>query len=349
MKSVRNVFDQICSFENLFCSFHKARRGKRYRDYAVEFERKLEENLLCLRDELLAGVYVPGRYRAFYINEPKRRLISAAPFRDRVVHHAVIDILEPHFDRSMVEDTYACRRGKGTHAALDRCQEHLCRFEWALKCDIRKFFPSIDHDLLIAKLERKIQDERTMKLLRLIIRTGNSQELVTAWFPGDDLLTPAQRTKGIPIGNLTSQFFANFFLSGFDQFVKRDLGCRGYVRYMDDFILFSDSKDQVGNWLDAVMECLSAIRLKLHPRKQEIFPSKNGASFLGFHVYRERRRLLRANIRLVRKRLRLNVRLRRSGKISWGEFNQSLVSWIGHASHGNTWLFRKALFSVIKF
>ena len=348
MKSIRNVFETICSFENLYVAYQKARRGKRYRDYAVHFERRLEENLLELKQELLTDTYHPGAYRAFYIREPKKRLISAAPFRDRVVQHAVIDVIEPLMDPILIEDTYACRKSKGTHAALDRCQYYLQRFDWVLKCDIMKYFPSIDHELLSKILGENIRDMRTLNLLNLILGTGNAQEPVLAWFPRDDLLTPAERRHGIPIGNLTSQFFANFYLDGLDRFVKQELRCRGYVRYMDDFILFGSTKQQLFQWRDQIRIFLSGIRLRLHNRKQEIFPTKNGVSFLGFHLFAWHRRLSQTNIAYFKARTKTQMLMVHNGLMNFVTFRQSLVSWIGHASHGNTWNLRKVLFREIR-
>ena len=348
MKTIRNVFEQICSFENLYQAFQKARRGKRYREYAVEFENRLEENLLRLGEELRTGSYIPGEYRIFYIHEPKRRLISAAPFRDRVVHHALIGVIEPIIDKKLIEDTYACRNGKGTHKAIDRCQYFLQRFDWVLKCDIRKYFSSIDYLILIDQLTLYIKDKRTLNLIETIIHHSNEQEFILGWFPGDDLLTPLERKRGIPIGNLTSQFFANFYLNEFDHFIKQELGCKGYVRYMDDFVIFGDSKENMFEIRTKIKEYLIELRLRLHPKKQEIFPAQNGLPFLGFYLFRDRRRLLRSGI------IRFNLRVKKqmfalsTGRMSLFEFKQSLMSWIGHAKHGNTWMLRRRLFEKIK-
>ena len=347
MNSIRNVFDHICSFENLLCAFQKARRGKRYREYAVDFENLLEENLLELAEELKTGAYLPGDYRTFYIREPKRRLISAAPFRDRVVHHAVIGVIEPYFDKKLIEDTYACRKGKGTHKALDRCQYFLKRFNWALKCDVRKYFPSIDHLILSEQLRKYIEDERTLGLLEKVIVHSNEQEFVKAWFPGDELFTPLERRKGIPIGNLTSQFFANFYLNEFDHFIKQELGCKGYVRYMDDFVIFGGSKKKMFEIRAKIKDYLLELRLRLHPKKQEIFPAQNGLPFLGFYIFRDRRRLLRSGIIRFNLRTKQQVLALSTGRLSLCEFKQSLMSWIGHAQHGNTWRLRRSLFEKI--
>ena len=344
MKSIRDIYNNICSFENLFTAYQKARRGKRYLYYTVQFDSHLEENLLELSDELKTQTYHPGKYRTFWIQEPKPRLISAAPFRDRIVHHAMIDVIEPLIDNSFIEDSFACRRGRGTHAAIDRCQHYLRRFPWVLKCDIRKYFPSIDHDILFSLIKRTIREPRTLWLTSVILKTSNEQETVKMWFPGDDLLTPIERRKGLPIGNLTSQFFANMYLDGLDHFIKQELKCKGYVRYMDDFILFGQSKECMWEWKMNIINYLARLRLKLHPKKQEILPSRNGIPFLGFTLYTNKRRLSKGNIRSFKQRSQSQVRELEDGRISISEFNNSLISWIGHASHGDTWRLRGKLF-----
>jgi len=210
-----HLFDRIASFENLLAAALRAARGKRSRPNVAEFLADLGSNCLRLHRELSDGTWRPGAYRTFWIHQPKRRLISAAPFCDRVVHHAVCRVIEPVFEPTFIHDSYACRVGKGTHAAVDRYTEFCRRVlrlggeGYVLKCDLRKFFPSLDHEILLDILARKIGCRRTLDLLRLIVESSNPQEPVAAYFPGDDLFTPHERRRGLPIGNLTSQFFAN--------------------------------------------------------------------------------------------------------------------------------------------
>ncbi|HBE67465.1 MAG TPA: Retron-type reverse transcriptase [Planctomycetaceae bacterium] len=173
----------------------------------ARFEFALERELWALREQLVTKAYQPGEYRSIYIYEPKKRLISAAPYRDRIVHHALTGVLEPIFEPTFIFDSYACRAGKDTHAAVSRCQQFTRRFRSVLKADIRKFFPSMDHEILKSRLARKIKDPDVLWLAGLIIDNSNPQEDVTHYFPGDDLLTPLERACGIPIGNQTSQFF----------------------------------------------------------------------------------------------------------------------------------------------
>lgn len=347
MKTIRNIYHEISSFENLYNAYQKARRGKRYLEYAVEFEQHLEENIINLSQELGDKSYLPGSYRTFWIKEPKPRLISAAPFRDRVVHHALIDVLEPLMDPIMIEHNYACRRGKGSHLALHASQRYLRRFSWVLKCDIRKYFPSIDHQILLEIMKKHISDTETMHLISIILNGSNPQESVLHWFPGDDLFSPIERRKGLPIGNLTSQFFANMYLNGFDHYIKQKLGIKGYLRYMDDFLLFGNSKADLFEIRAKIVNYLSGLRLRLHPRKQEIFPAKSGISFLGFTIYTYLRRLSQVNIKRFRCRMQSKITDIEKGRLTYDDYKRSLIGWIGHARHGDTWRLRELVFSKL--
>ena len=205
------MYDELTSWPNLLLAYRKASKGKRGKANVAAFEYRLEDNLCLLQEELRRQSYQPGPYHSFFIHEPKRRLISAAPFRDRVVHHALCNLIEPIFERSFIDDSYANRAGKGTHRALDRCQAFARRNHYVLQCDIRQFFPSIDHALLRGVLWRKVSDPCVRRLIDQILAGGAhvlSEEYEMVWFPGDDLLA-ALRPRGLPIGNLTSQFWAN--------------------------------------------------------------------------------------------------------------------------------------------
>jgi hypothetical protein len=200
------------------------------------FEYPLADHLLELQSQLLSSSYQPGQYEHFTIHEPKRRKISAAPFRDRVVHHALCNIIEPRFERRFIPDSYANRLGRGSHRAVDRFQQFACRYTYALRLDIVKHFPSIDHEILQTILAKGIPEEDVMELVDKIIASGDGvldEEYEMCWFPGDDLLACC-RPRGLPIGNLTSQFWSNCYLHPFDQFVKRELSCPAYLRYVDD-------------------------------------------------------------------------------------------------------------------
>lgn len=230
MNRHKHLFDAVTSFANLLSASRKARRGKRDKAAVARFEYDLESELLRLQDELKSGRYCPGEYHTFWIEDPKHRLISAAPYPDRVVHHALCNVLEPIFDRTFIHDTYACRAGKGTHAAIKRFQLFARSNRYVLKCDVQKYFPSIDHEILLEEISRKLGCKKTMALIRRILENSNPQEEALHYFPGDDLFTPLERRRGIPIGNLTSQLFANLYLNRFDHFVKEELRQKCYLR-----------------------------------------------------------------------------------------------------------------------
>ena len=319
MKRQNGLYEQICSFENLLAAAYRARRGKRARLDVLSFHFELERHLLRLRAELLERDYKPGGYRSFWIRDPKRRLISAAPYRDRVVHHALCRIIEPVFERGFIHASYANRVGKGTHRALDHATRLARRQPWVLKCDIEKYFPSIDHEILLARLARRIKCRDTMWLLNRIIANSNAQEDVFRYFPGDTLFTPLERRRGIPIGNLTSQFFANVYLDGFDHFVQERLGCSGsgagYIRFADDFLVFGESKEWLAGLPVKLQEYLNGLRLRMHAGKCQVMPVKLGVPFLGWRVYPDHRRLRRATGVRIQRRWRELVWERRAGKI----------------------------------
>ncbi len=215
-KRLDRLFDGIASFAALRAAALRAVLGKRRKPGAAAFMANLERELLRLERELIDGSYRPGRYTVIEVTAPKPRRVSAAPFRDRVVHHAVHAVIGPLFERGFVFDSYANRTGKGSHAAVDRYERFRDRFRHVLRCDIYRYFPAIDHAILKADLRRRIACEPTLRLLDAIVDGSNAQEPVDLHYPGDDLLAPLDRRRGLPIGNLTSQFFAILYLDGFD-------------------------------------------------------------------------------------------------------------------------------------
>ena len=235
-KCYQNLYPQIYHPLNLWTAYKKAARGKRAKAYVATFEYDLEKHLIELEEELCQQTYTPSGYHNFYIQKPKRRLISAAPFRDRVVHHALMNIIEPFFERQFIHDSYANRVGKGTHKALDRCTYFLRRHRYVMHLDVRQFFPSIDHHILKGILSRKIGDTDVIELIAKIIASGvgvQAEVYAMVYFPGDDLFA-ASRPRGLPIGNLTSQHWANVYMNELDQYTKRKLKCRAYIRFVDD-------------------------------------------------------------------------------------------------------------------
>jgi hypothetical protein len=347
-KTYRNLYPQVCSWENLHAAWRKAAKGKRGREPAATFEFDLEANLLQLQRELADQTYAPGPYHSFYIHDPKRRLISAAPFRDRVVHHALCNVIEPIFDRSFIFDSYANREGKGTHRALDRCQAFARRFRYVLQCDVRQFFPAIDHDVLRGVLGRKIVDPDVIWLVDRILESGIgvlTEEYDMVYFPGDSLFAVA-RPRGLPIGNLTSQFWANCYVSPFDHFVKRELRCKGYLRYVDDFLLFADDKRTLWAWREAVVAQLATLRLTIHPGAHPR-PTTEGIPFLGFVIYPTHRRLKRRNAVKARRRIKGLLAAYRAGDIPLDRVDASIQGWINHARYGDTWGLRRDMLKSV--
>ncbi|MFQ5614608.1 MAG: reverse transcriptase domain-containing protein [Anaerolineae bacterium] len=345
MKTYKNLYPRLCAFDNLFHAFRKARRGKRGRPDVAAFEHNLELELPRLQDELVAETYRPGRYRHFTIYEGKPRRISAAPFRDRVVHHALCNVIEPIWETRFIHDSYACRVGKGTHAALDRCTYFARRYRYVLQGDIVQFFPSVDHAILYQALARYIADSRTMRLIERIIASGrgiHAADYRMQWFPGDDLLA-ATRPRGLPIGNQTSQFWANVYLHAMDDFVKRTLRCPAYLRYCDDFLLFADDKPTLHRWRREIETFLVGLRLKLHPYKTVVYPVTNGIPFLGFLVFPDHRRLARSNGVRFQRRWRRLIAAYSAGQIDRQQVEASVRGWVAHAAHGDTYGLRRSL------
>jgi retron-type reverse transcriptase len=336
MKRYDGLWEQVIAWENLLLAARKARRGKRGRAEVMHFEFQREAELLRLQAELSGGTYQPGAFRSHWIVRPKRRLISAAPYRDRVVHHALMNVLEPILDRHFHPHSYACRHGKGTHAAADRLQHLLRRFRFFVQCDIRKYFPSIDHEILKDLFRRLIRDGRVLDLMDLIVDHSNRQEPVLDYFQGDDLFTPFERRRGLPIGNLTSQWFANWYLTGLDHYLTSHLGLRGYVRYCDDFVLRHDDRAALSELLVAVRDWLSHARLRLKRSSPPVTPVQAGLTFVGYRIWRTHRLLRKQNIRQFRRRVRWMRRAYARGSVEWSAIKPRLDSWMGHARQADS-------------
>jgi retron-type reverse transcriptase len=355
MKRFTNLWCQITAFANLLEATRKAQKGKRYRDNVLAFNYNREAELLNLQASLRNQTYCPGAYRTFEIVEPKRRLISAAPYRDRVVHHALCNVIVPLVEPSFIYDSYANRVGKGSHRALDRFTRFARSNRYVLQCDLQRYFPSIDHELLKSVIRCKIKCKETLWLIDTVINNSNEQPPAVFHFPGDDLLSPLTRRRGLPIGNLTSQFFANWYLNPFDQFVKNTLRAKRYVRYVDDFALFSDDKAFLQDARCAIEANLATLRLKIHPVKSQLFETGHGANFLGFRVFPVgeafpkdiRVRVRTENLRRARRRLRRLKAESALGERSSKALVQSLQGWEAHLKHGDTWQLRQQIFTLL--
>jgi len=345
MKRTGELWRQVTSWENLMEAARAAARGKRTRPDVARFLHQIEPNLCGLQRELEGGTYRPGGYRTFCINDPKPRQISAAPFRDRVVHHALTRVLEPVFEPRFTAHSFASRKGFGQHRALRLARDACRRYRYVLKCDIRKYFPSIDHAILKDLLARVIKCSRTLELAGRIIDGSNEQEEVIEYFPGDSLFTPFERRRGLPIGNQTSQFFANVYLNPLDHFALRELRPGLYLRYVDDFVLFGSDKRELRSMAERIREFLQGLRLSPHPRKFRVYCCSEGVTLLGWRILPAQMRLARPNVVRMRRRLKKMAAAYREGRLRFEQVNCRVHAWLGHAAFGDTWRLRQNLFA----
>ncbi len=316
MRRIGDLFPVLHSFDNLLSAYRKARRGSRKNKENTAFFFHLEKELLLLQTELKAGVWVPRPVRQFEIFDPKQRTISVAAFRDRVVHHALVNLLEPLYERCFCFDSYATRKGKGVHAAVRRAQSFLVQNNWFLKSDVEKYFDSIDHNLLLQLLSRKIKDKPFLALCETVIRANNDTG------------------KGLPIGNRTSQFFANVYLTPLDYFVQQTLKPSGYVRYMDDFVLFSNDKHLLKKMKSHTEAFLrDRLQLSLKPSATFFNQRMNGLSFLGTRIFPALIRLRKQNLRRIVQRIGTREWQFTSGRLEEVVFLQSMNSYWAMLSH----------------
>ena len=337
MKTYKNLYNRICSWDNLYLAVEKARRHKTRKGYVEDFGLRQDREIRNLRKALLDGSYQPSGYRQFRIYDPRERLISAASFRDRALHHALCNVLEPILRRRFVADSFSCQRGKGTAAAQERCRSYTNRYRYVLKCDVAKFFQSIDHEILKAKLARIVRCEPTLEICNRIIDSSEDEELAPVYFPDDNLFTPHQRARGLPIGNLTSQLWANFYLDQMDHFIKEELRAPAYARYTDDWLIWSDETRPLHVWRLEIENRLADERLKLNIKKTRCFPVTEGVPFLGFRFYPGRApRLLGEVKRRFEKRARRQWASIHQGRMLRDDANRSAAGWRAFAEYGNT-------------
>ena len=345
MQTYRNLYNKLCSFENLHIAFRKAKRNKGFNLHIAEFELNLEAELFKLKHELETTTYEPRPLRQFPIREPKTRLISASHFRDRVVHHALCNVIETIFDKTFIYDSYANRKFKGTLAAVLKFDEYKRKvsgngrllpdakdnnqvFGYALKADIRHYFDTVDHEILIRIIERKIKDEKVLWLIKKILDNHVSE------LPG----------KGMPIGNLTSQFFANIYLNELDYFVKHKLKAKHYIRYVDDFMLLNPTKQILEEWKNQINGFLkNNLKLDLHPEKSKVMALQSGTKFLGFRVFYKYKLLKKSNIRRMKHRINDFIEMYMNGLTDKIEILDSIDGWEAYAMHANTYKMRKQM------
>lgn len=354
MRRFSGLFDQIVSFENLYEAYRSAARLKRFRSDVLKFTRNVEENLIIIQNELIHKTYEVGRYREFYVYEPKKRLIMALPFRDRVVQWAVYRVVEPLLDKQFIFDSYACRQGKGVQKAADRMQYWLRRLwrhhgqqVYYLKLDISKYFYRIDHDILLSILGRKFDDPDLVWLFEKFVRSEHTDFGV----PLGDHGFEQERIKGIgmPIGNLSSQLFANLYLNELDQFAKHQLGLKHYIRYMDDIIALHPDKGrlhQARREIEIFLE--EKLRLTLN-NKTAIRPVHTGVEFCGFRIWATHRKVRKGTVKKIKGGLKFLQRAYARGDWSLEEVNSTIQSYIGYLKHANTYNLRNRMFERVRF
>ena len=330
MKRYGNLFEEVCSFRSLHEASQKALRSKKSKPRAIGFWIELESELLRLERELRTGGYAPRPYRTFVIQEPKQRRICAGDFRDRVVHHSLCSVIEPFLERSYIFDSYACRKGKGSHAAILRTQKFIKKFKFYLKLDVRKFFDSVDHDVLKKQLRRKFKDRKLLDLFDIII---------------DHQVPWTEEGRGIPIGNLTSQHFANLYLDQVDHFIKDVLGIKGYVRYMDDMVLFGNEKSELWDAFGEIDRFLyESLRLSVKTQSVILYPNFEGISFLGFRVFPGVLRIDRRGWKRFRYKFIKKHRAFEKGLIDYITLIRSSSALVGHVSFADSRNLRSMFF-----
>jgi RNA-directed DNA polymerase len=323
MKSHSNLYQKIVSYNNLFLAYENARRNKAKKQYVIEFENNLNNNLKLLRTELLLHSYQPKPLKTFILRDPKTRKISKSHFRDRVIYHAICNIIEPIFDRTFIHDSCANRKGKGTLFALKRfkrfqrkttknCSSYGC----CLKANIRHYFLEVNHNILLNIIKRKIKDEKVINLIKKILDNGKVKQCI-----------------GMPLGNLTSQFFANVYLNELDYYVKHQLRAKYYIRYVDDFIILHSSKKQLEEWKNKINNFLNNnLKLQLHPEKSKIIPLSRGVDFVGFRNFYYFRLLRKRNIR----KMKSKINLYKNNQITKNKIIKIYQGWQAYAIWANT-------------
>ena len=333
-----NLYEELCSYENFKLAFKNARRGKTQKSYVIKFEKNLKENLLQLRTELLTQTYKPRPLKTFILRDPKTRKISKSAFRDRVVHHAICNIIEPVFDERFIHDSYANRIGKGPLNAIKRFDKLKRKVSknntircFVLKADVKHYFHTVNHEILMKLLKRKIKDERLLWLIKIILTNYKTET----------------KGKGMPLGNLTSQFFANVYLDKLDQFVKHKLRAKYYIRYVDDFVILHQSRKVLEIYKEKINQFLQEkLDIELHPDKSQVLKLEKGICFLGFRVFYHHKLIRKKNMKKFEKRLEEMKKLYQKEKIDREKVIEKFEGWLAYASQGNTYKYRKRITSI---
>ncbi len=333
-KTMKKCFDEKLTFYKMMEAHYRAKKGKSYKKELILFEMDLETNIVRIVDEIKNNKYQFGEYREFLVYEPKERIIRSLPYRDRIVHQWYVEeFIKPYFFKRFIKDTYACLDGRGTHLAIKNTQKYMRQMKkkyghyFVLKCDVKKYFYTIDKGILLDILRRHISDKKILAFSEIILNDGSD--------------------IGIPIGNYTSQYYANIYLSELDYYIKNDLKIKYYVRYMDDFILLVKDRKEARRLLEDIDNFLQKnLRLELN-HKSRYYPHFQGIDFCGYRIYETHILLRKRFKKKVNKNLKLWKKLKSENKLYRKKYILSLNSFKGHASHANSHNFINELLSKL--
>ena len=324
VKKYKNLWKDVIAEENIAEAYRKSIKGKRSYSSVKRFEQDVEGNLKKIRESLINQTYKTSPYNQRTIYEPKERIIYVLPLNpDRVVHHALMNILIPIFTKMFIKNTFACIKDRGLHKGSILTTKYVKKYKYCLKCDIRKFYPSINHDVLYQMCERKFKEKEILWLLHEIIYSIEGE-------------------TNVPIGNLPSQWFGNFYMTPFDRYVTEDLGINAYVRYCDDFCLFSNDKSEL-NKAKVKIEIFLRDVLKLKMSKCDLFRTTQGVDFLGYRHFKNYKLLRKRTGKRVKKRLPVILKRFKEGKISQDKFRSCVESTYGWVKWANTYNFQLKL------
>lgn len=345
MKTYNNLYKELYSIENLTKAYFKARKGKSKKNYVINFDKNLENNILQLQSQLKDKSYYPCDLRKFVVRDPKTRVIHSSIFRDRVVHHAIVNILNPIYQQIFIYDSFASQKDKGTHLAVTRFQTFIRKLSngrlikniqnnnqiigYCLKADFRKYFDNVNHEVLLNILKRKVRDTDLIDLIKKVLENFSKE-------------------VGMPLGNYTSQFFANIYLNELDYYIKHTLGVKYYIRYVDDFVILHKDKRVLEYYLEHITNFLPCLKIRLHPEKTNIYPLRNGVEFLGYRVFYSFKLLKKRNVRYFKRKLEITLEDHKLSILLKEQLESKLNGWFGYAKFCDSFKLRKKILDHIK-
>jgi RNA-directed DNA polymerase len=332
MESYNNLYPKLYAYNNLLKAFKKASKGKSFMPYVIEFRENLEDNLINLKDELETLTYKPTKLKKFIIRDPKTRVIRKSIFRDRIIHHAIVNILEPIYEKIFIEDNYANRKKKGSLAAINKfdyfkrkVSKNNTKTYFVFKADIKKFFDSVNQDTLLKIFKRNIKDKKFLWLIKQILKNFHD------------------KARGMPLGNMTSQFFANVYLNELDYFIKHKLKVKYYIRYVDDFVILHEDNAILEEYKIKIGKYLKNLNLELHKDKSKILPIYKGLNFLGYRIFYHHRLIIRRNLNQFKRKLIILEKDYNEGLIDFEKILNCIDGWMAYAIWANTYKLRKKL------